>query len=165
MRKVFGFILTASFLLLGASCNSTDCPLNNLVRAYYVVYSSSNGKTTNIPDTLSILAADTTLLNRSVNTATFNLPMGYLNAQDTLYFQFRTATGGTTDTVVIAHTNTPHFVSLDCGTSVFHKITAISNSHRRPTAYCPTAIDSIVISKNTVNYDQTENFKVYISTY
>lgn len=164
MKRFVRLLVLAIPLLLEMSCNSTDCPLSNVVRAYYAVYSSKDGASTTISDTLSIMAANTTLLNKATSTSSFNLPMGYVNSQDTLYFKFANSNGSATDTIVVSHTNTPHFVSLDCGTAIFHTVTNVSWNKRVPTEAFPNAIDSIVVSKNTINYDQTENFKVYIGT-
>lgn len=158
------FILLSSCL---AGCNGIDCPLNNTVRATYAFYESSTGKAMTIPDTLSVsaLPKDTTILNRALGIASIKLPLSYAQDEDTLLFKFKTKSGQVCDTVYISHTNIPHFVSLDCGTSIFHEIKGIRITQRRATADFPTAIDSIAIANSKVNYDETENFKVYLSSY
>ena len=164
-NNIIKLFLISFFLILEISCSSTDCPLNNVVRAYYTIYSSSTREKQTITDTLSITAADSVVLNKAINISSFNLPMSYGLSEDTLYFKFASSKASATDTVFIAHTNIPHFVSLDCGTAIFHKITGIHWTKRTPTENLPIAIDSIFVSKSDVNYDQTENFKVYLNNY
>jgi hypothetical protein len=156
-------LLTALF----AGCNGTDCPLNNTVRARYAFYESGTGKAITIPDTLSVsaLPKDTTILNRAIGIASITLPLSYVQNEDTLLFKFRTKSGQVCDTVCISHTNIPHFASLDCGTSIFHEIKDVRINRRTATAEFPTVIDSITIANSKVNYDETENFKVYLSTH
>lgn len=156
--------LLIAILAMGmGSCSNTDCPLNNVVMTYYTLYSSSTGSQTRLSDTLTVTTSAMTLLNRSVNQSAFSLPMSYAYAQDTLYFHFSNADASVTDTVMVSHTNQPHFVSLDCGTSIFHEITSVAWSARTATAQLPHAIDSIVVIRNQVNYDQSENIRIYLS--
>ncbi|MBQ8098238.1 MAG: hypothetical protein IJ244_01805 [Bacteroidaceae bacterium] len=152
-------------LLILASCSSTDCPLNNTVSMQIGFYTSETGLKTNIADTLSIRTGgrkSVTLLNRGWNFNNISLPMGYVQPTDTLLFLFRTEAGSVTDTVLITHTNDPHFVSLDCSTALFHTITSVKVSSRQPTENFPTVIDSIIIANPEVNYDETENLKIYL---
>lgn len=160
-------LLPAVALTLLTACNGSDCPLNNTVRSRYTFYNSQSGLATTLPDTLTISAwpRDTVLLNRAIGLTTFTLPVGYLSMADTLLLRFTTGAGQTCDTLIVNHTNQPHFESLDCGTSIFHEITGVSVSHRTPSADYPTAIDSIVVSNKKINYDENENFKIYLSTY
>lgn len=159
------------FLLLTivlSACSSTDCPLNNTVSLKANFYYSPTHAQTNVNDTLSVIAAgrrDTTILNRYVKFNTISLPMGYAQNVDTLLFRFITSSGQVTDSVFIAHTNEPHFVSLDCSTAFFHQIKSAACTHRSPSAEFPTAIDSILIVNPSVSYDKTENLQIFFSTY
>ncbi len=163
-----GVIGCLLLIAIFSACSSSDCPLNNTVYVHANFYKSSTREQTSVTDTLSIIASgrkDSTLYNRLQNFNTVKLPMGYSASQDTIKFVFRTSAGSVTDTLFIAHTNQVHFESLDCSTTFFHNITALTITHRVPTANFPTAIDSIVVVKPTVNYDQDENLKIYFSTY
>lgn len=146
---------------LFASCSNTDCPLNNVVRCYYTIYSSQQGAPVTCNDTLSVYAADTTLLNKAVKFASFNLPMSYALSTDTLTFLFKSNQGINTTKVYVSHTNRAYFVSLDCPTTYFHNITDIKYT----TGNTAPTIDSIVIIKPEVNYERTENIRIYLSDF
>lgn len=160
-NTILTLVLICTFSGLTESCSDTDCPLNNVVRCYYTLYSSEQGSSITYSDTISVYAANTTLLNKYANATSFNLPMSYALQADTLTFEFRTSYGVNTANVIVSHTNTAHFVSLDCPTSFFHTITDIK--HSAETSH-PT-IDSIVVIKPEVNYDLTENIRIYLSNY
>lgn len=160
-------VLPAVMSLLLTACNGSDCPLNNTVRSRYTFYSSESGVPAALSDTLTVsaLPRDTVLINRAYNITSMSLPVGYLQMADTLLFRFSTQAGQICDTVIVNHTNVPHFESLDCGTAIFHEITGVSVTRRAPSADYPTAIDSIVVSNKKINYDENENFKVYLGSY
>ena len=48
------------------------------------------------------------------------------------------------------------YVSVDCGTAMFHTITAASSTH--------TLIDTLIIKSPEVNYDERENIQVIYRT-
>lgn len=157
-------LLVGLLPLLGlGSCSNTDCPLQNTVSCHYSIYSSATGSLLSLPDSLTVRAADTTLLNRIHGVSTFSLPMSYVRPADTLYFRFANASASRTDTVVISHTNTAHFVSLDCGTSYYHKITG-ANVKAASTSGSLCTIDSIVVVNPDVTYDLSENLRLYLHT-
>ncbi len=152
-------LLYISVLALAATaCSSIDCPVQNSV---YTVYKAvkSDGTPDTLRDTLTIATArrdgtDSVLLNRSVNTTAFNLPVSYTAPADTLFFRIGDEEGYTLDTVYVSKENTPHFESVDCNISYFHNITSVAHTRH--------AIDSIAINKPSVNYDaSTEHFHIY----
>lgn len=157
LRAVF-IMLYSSFFILTA-CTSIDCPVQNSVFTVYNLKKANGLGVDTLRDTLTISTArmegnDTVLLNKSVNTISFNLPISYSNAEDTLYFEVGNIGWHSIDTVYIKKDNTPHFESVDCQVSFFHDIKEV-----RTTNY---AIDSIVINKSLVDYDQTtEHFHIY----
>lgn len=157
LRAVF-IMLYASFFILTA-CTSIDCPVQNSVFTVYNLKKANGLGVDTLRDTLTISTArmegnDTVLLNKSMNTISFSLPISYSNAEDTLYFEVASLDWHSIDTVYIKKDNTPHFESVDCQVSFFHNIQEV-----RTTNY---AIDSIVINKSLVDYDQTtEHFHIY----
>lgn len=163
MRKTIGSAICAAALL--SACSSIECPVENIVASVYTLYRADGTADTLRTDTLTItslrgLRGDTTLLNRSVDTHSFQLPMSYSQPEDTLFLTFAdTATSNHKvyhDTVYVAKTNAPHFESVDCNISYFHEITGIRHTRHR--------IDSIVINKPSVNYDlTTEHLRIYTS--
>ncbi len=145
-----------------AACSSVDCPVQNVVETVYQVCLPDGSKAT-LLDTLTISTTrsngtDTVLLNRSVGTSEFKLPISYDNPEDTLFFEVKSATEkwapAVTDTVFIAKTNMPQFESAECHIAFFHNITEVRTTHN--------IIDSITINKRSVTYDaSTAHFHVY----
>lgn len=158
-RITYPLLLTIVMAMGLVGCSSTDCPMSNVVRCYYGLYSSQTGESISYGDTISVTAADTTLLNKAVHTSSFHLPMSYNLPADSLTFQFRTQHGINNAQVIVSHKSRAHYTSLECGISFFHTITDVSYTY---SSDFPT-IDSIVIIKPEVNYDKTENIRIYLS--
>ncbi len=159
-RKFIPYLFFAA-LLLPAACTSIDCPVQNAVYTIYKVY-DSNGNPVALMDTLTISTTrsdgnDSVLLNRSVNTSSFNLPISYTSPADTLIFEFKNEDASVTDRVIVSKEDTPHFESVDCNLSYFHTITGVQ--------WTRNVIDSIAINNQSVNYDLSkEHFHIYFRT-
>lgn len=155
----YPFFLLLLFLV---SCSSIDCPVRNLVRSYYAVQGPGQ-KADTLRDTLNIIShrangTDTLLLNSYINKTSFSLPVGYTNPEDTLFFCFSNTGFRVVDTVWIKKENIPHFESVDCSASFFHRITAVRMTHY--------AIDSININNPLVDYDpQKVHFYLYLKSH
>lgn len=152
------FLLFVLFLLVTA-CSSIDCPLNSLVYTQYQLMDAT-GRADTLSDTLTISTNrsegnDSVLINKSVNTTTFSLPISYSHQQDIFFFETKdTLTKQTLlDTVNVTKEDTPHFESVDCAPAFFHKIVSID--------YTQHNIDSVIINCADVNYD-TSKKHVYI---
>lgn len=151
-------------LVVLSACSSVDCPVDNIVATVYKMYKSDGTLDTLRTDTLTITSqradrSDTILLNRSIDTQSFQLPVSLTQDIDTLYLTFAdTATVNHKvlfDTLYIYKTNTPRFESVDCNISYFHEITDIKYTRNR--------LDSIVVNKSSVNYDLSkEHLRVYV---
>lgn len=151
-------IVVAGAIAIMTSCSSVDCPVENIVATVCTLYRADGTADTLRSDTLTIVSPrlngnDTTLLNRGIGIHTFQLPMSYSNATDTLYLILADTVETNHrlyfDTIYITKTNQPHFESVDCNLSFFHEITDIKHTHNR--------LDSIVINKSTVDYDLTND--------
>lgn len=153
------FFIINSSLLMFTACTSIDCPVQNSVYTVYDLKKSDGLSADTLRDTLTISTTrfennDTVLLNRSMNTTSFSLPISYTNDEDTLYFEVSNPEWHSIDTVYIKKDNLPHFESVDCQVSFFHNILEVRTTHH--------AIDSIVINKKFVDYEQTtEHFHIY----
>ena len=150
--------LIAAMTLMGTACETTDCPLNNIVYSTYGFYAiMEEGETqVSLLDTLTITAAgtDSILLNRMVNASGVELPVSYSAAVDTLIFHFTDSVSRIRrDTIWIEKENIPHFESPTCPASMFHHVTAVRCTHR--------LIDSVQIVNPNINYNVSENFKIY----
>ncbi len=154
MRKWL-FVIGLAFIV---SCSSIDCPVNNVVATRYRFY-NTDGDSLILMDTLSVTSVrkdgtDTLILNRNVGKASFQLPISYSHPEDILMFNVYNGTMSVWDTVWVKKDDIPHFESVDCNASFFHKITGI----RHTTNF----IDSIVINNPTVDYDKTTiHFYIY----
>ena len=154
------FILHSSFFI---SCTSIDCPVQNLVYTNYALKKADGSTDTLNIDTLWIKTkradgTDTLLLNALYgSTATkFSLPISYTQPED-VFITLLTDTSGIPDidTIRIKKENYPHFESVDCQASYFHKVTAVSTTHN--------AFDSIAIHHSSVNYDTSnDHFYLYV---
>lgn len=142
--------------------DSWTCPLNNTVYTTYAFYADSleYGDTVRYAvtclDTLTVTAAgtDSVLLNRGYNISTFDLPMSYEAAADTLYFRFNGDAWEATDTVWVEKTDIAHFENPDCATSMWHVVTGVESTHH--------VIRNILIVNANVNYDENTTFQIYL---
>lgn len=147
MRKIIPLLFA---VLLSGACSSIDCPLNNTIYAVYTL----DGEVKMLTDTLTITTKrndgrDTILLNKSVNTTDFRLPMSYKGDNDMVILSMTDTFHVTrTDTIRINKTNDPHFESVDCAPVYFHTLTGVS--------YTTNTISEVTISKPLVNYETTE---------
>lgn len=151
-----------TIMLTTAACTSIDCPLNSLVYTQYQLMNAA-GKVDTLADTLTIFTTrvdgnDSVLINRNVNTTEIALPISYAQKQDIFFFQTKDTLYKVTklDTVTIEKEDIPHFESVDCSPSFFHKITSVSCTHN--------AIDSIVINNHDVTMTHQRNISSYISS-
>ncbi len=160
MNKYLSVIIVALTLVVCA-CSSVDCPVQNTVETVYHAY-KRDGRPDTLADTLTIFISrkngtDSILLNRSLRTTSFHLPISYKNPEDTLLFEFKdTMPGGRTilDSVFITKTDMPQFESVDCHIAFFHNITGVR--------WTRGLIDSIAINNASVNYDSSkEHFHIY----
>ena len=154
MKQSKGLFLACLFALLGLySCDTIDCTLNNTVAMYSNFY--QDGKLTSINDTLSITAANTSvvLLNRQLKTSSMALSLSYSYPEDTLLLNVSGDGYTITDTLWIEKTSTTHFESPDCPVNMFHKITGVRSTHM--------FIDSVTITRPDVDYLQDENIQIH----
>lgn len=155
--------MTIALIALTAmtACTSIDCPVENNVATLYKLQ-KADGTQDTLHDTLTVLTrlargVDTVILNKSVETTSFQLPISYTNAADTFTFVRKSDTRELTDTIWIEKTNLPQFESVDCKLVYFHDVTSLRHTRN--------GIDSISVKKGRIDYDSnTENFHIYFKT-
>ena len=155
--------MTIALIALTAmtACTSIDCPVENNVATLYKLQ-KADGTQDTLHDTLTVLTrlargVDTVILNKSVETTSFQLPISYTNAADTFTFVRKSDTRELTDTVWIEKTNLTQFESVDCKLVYFHDVTSLRHTRN--------GIDSISVKKGRIDYDSnTENFHIYFKT-
>lgn len=155
MRKVIVALLAT---LMVYACSSIDCPVQNTIYTVYQLRTADERADT-LRDTLFVFSrradgSDTLLFNAGIGLVSFALPIGYANPEDTLEFVMVNRPDYIAlDTVFVKKENIPHFESVDCSASFFHRITAVRSSHN--------AIDTLTINKDFVDYDaQTAHFYI-----
>ena len=150
-------IILLSMLVGMGSCSGEDCPINNIVAGKMQFYNQL-GDAVAINGTLSVNVVrpqgDSVVLNQLYNASEISFPMSYTHLTDTLIFDYNR--GAAYDTLYISHSNTPTLVSIDCGTAMFHTITAAHSTHH--------VIDTLIIQSAKVDYDERENIQVIYRT-
>lgn len=164
MRKIIGFLLLAA---LAAACSSIDCPVNHNVFTRYMLYQPDGKPDTLDLDTMWVLTTkangkDSVVLNALCgdNATGFSLPISHTEPEDkflVLMRKYGQTEGYYFDSIVVKKEDYPHFESVDCQASYFHKITGVR--------CLGNILDSVVIKNTEVNYDTktTEHFRIYIN--
>lgn len=153
----------ASYLF--TSCTSIECSINSLVRTRFQ-FTNSAGDSISLADTLTVVTtrkdgsqtvifnSDSIIYNKGVGTCKFHLPISHSHPEDELVFHFIGDSIHLTDTLWIAKEDYPHFESVDCNASYFHKLTSIRHTHNY--------LDSVVIVNPSVtNDDQVVHVNIY----
>ena len=156
-RPIISKFILLVMLACMAGCSGEDCPINNTVAGKMQFYNQL-GDAVAINGTLSVNVVrpqgDSVVLNQLYNASEISFPMSYTHLTDTLIFDYNR--GAAYDTLYISHTNTPTLVSIDCGTAMFHTITAAHSTHH--------VIDTLIIQSAKVDYDERENIQVIYRT-
>ena len=100
---------------------------------------------------------DTLLINRLCGDkgTTFSIPVSHTLSEDSIFTLLKDTLGHQWfDTICIRKEDSPHFESVDCHATYFHRITEVSSTHH--------GIDSLSIHSREVNYDSQEHFYLYL---
>lgn len=160
MIRKFKHILYAALttLFIFASCEEGyDCGIENVAYnkiGFYCVSDDNKESKYEFPDTLSVSlmvnGIDSIVVNHIFNIDNLKLPMSYTNECDTVIFHYAE---DHTDTIYVKHENIQFYISMECGTVMYHKLTGIEHTKNY--------IDSVVIANKNVKFDYDENIKVY----
>ena len=146
-------LLACQISAITSSCSSIDCPVLNSVNTFYSIR-DTEGNAAELTDTLWIWTqlsdgTDKILLNRLTGKSEFTLPISYSHPEDMLVFFLSDTTGvQTLDTLWLKKDDIPHFESVDCSASFFHRLTG--------TRYTRNGIDSVKIVNSKVDFDQSK---------
>ena len=162
MRKIVAIIFLIAAVV---SCVSIDCPVENSIEYVYALKKPTGAYDTMGVDTLSMWThrihykdnkRDSTLLNRLCGAKTgFRIIASHTLTEDSLFTLLQdTFKNEWRDTICIYKENYPHFESVDCQATYFHRITGIKTTHH--------GIDSITIQNREVSYDKVEHFFLYL---
>lgn len=155
-RAIISFIVLSTLLI---SCeNGYDCSLENTAYNRVGIYSTGeNGIEAPyaFPEALTVSlmvnGKDSIVINHIEDAQLLQIPMSYTNECDTVIFHYE---GNFTDTLYMEHLNIPYYISMECGTVMYHKLTGLRHTN--------SLIDSAAILNDYINFDYNENIKIYL---
>lgn len=139
---------------IGACTEEDDCTLATRAMMYCNLYQQDeDGKY--ITDTISTLTVtalgtDSVIINAQETVTDLTLPLRWAVDSTVLVFHYPDSE---LDTLTVHHTNTPYFLSMDCGYQVKQVITGVT--------YTQHLLDSIAIIDTEANVYGTENLRLY----
>ena len=161
MRKLFHLTLTAALLyaltcFLNACSEEADCSMTNnrgmIVCNLYHIDPSTNVVQNDTLDSLTVTAygTDSIIINNQKKVHDISLPLRYTEDSTKLIFKYSRTKS---DTMVIRHTNTPYFLSMDCCYQMKQAITDVTCTR--------ISLDSIYIKDNEAGIYGKENLKLF----
>lgn len=133
-----------------------DCSLTSrasLRGVFYTLSDDNKPVVGSIPTlTITALGTDSILLNKGTSVKDAYLYLQYTADTTAIVLHFDEAWK---DTIVFGHTNTPYFVSLECGYEMQQVVTKCS--------YTRHFIDSIYIKDHNANKDGKESLQLFYS--
>lgn len=160
MKRLIHIIILCAVLLPVAgsilSCSEeADC--SGAARAMlncklYTISTETNMVEKDTLDSLTITAfgTDSVIVNNQKEVKDLILPLRYTEDSTVLVFRY---SAEQTDTIIFRHTNTPYFLSMDCGYQMKQSLTGCS--------YTRHMLDSIYISTPEASIYGTENVKLF----
>ncbi|AVM51912.1 hypothetical protein JN06_00995 [Bacteroides zoogleoformans] len=152
---IFGCICCPLLTAVLACSEEADCSMTarGMVKCY--LYKMDKAAQTAQNDTLDSLTVtaygtDSIIINNQKNVHEISLPLRYTADSTKLIFKYSKIKR---DTVVIRHTNTPYFLSMDCGYQMKQAITKVR--------YTRTSLDSISIANHEAGIYGKENLKLF----
>ena len=135
-----------------------DCSIENTAYnkiGFYNINAAGVESAYAFPETMTVSllvnGKDSIVVNHITGTDGLKLPMSYAHTCDTVVFLYE---NNTTDTLYVKHENIPFFVSMECGTAMYHRLLEVAHTN--------AFIDSVAITDDYVNFDYDENIKLYL---
>lgn len=151
-----GFIAYMLCCIVYACSEEADCSMTDnrgMVICNFFTINPYTGLAENyIIDSLTVTATgtDSVIINRMTEVSSIALPLRYTADSTELIFRY---TAHLTDTLIIRHTNTPYFVSMDCGYQMKQNINGVHSTYRY--------LDSLYVSNSEISINGTENIQLY----
>lgn len=152
MHSFFGLFLCLIFGLGISACSEeNDCSLTSRSMGRFNFLTKSTLAEKKI-DTLSVTAlnTDSVLVNKDVLATYESLPLSYTSNTTTFIFHYSETER---DTLWVSHQNIAHFVSMECGTTMFHHLDSVRCTYN--------IIDSIAISNPEIDNNEKENIRIF----
>lgn len=160
MKKLSRLVIILGLLYpliyTAVSCSEeADCSMNVRPTVQCYMYTLEPGTSYAVNDTLDSLTViaygtDSVIINNQKRVHDIILPLRYAVDSTQLIFKYSRTMS---DTVIIHHTNTPYFLSMDCGYQMQQTITGVR--------YTRSHLDSIYILNNEANIYGRENLKLF----
>ena len=160
MKALVKFIITGAFLFpilsVVISCSEeADCSMATraMMQCYFYTLDPETEVVSNDPlDSLTVTAfgTDSIIINNQKKVHDLSLPLRYTADSTVLVFRYSKTL---TDTLVVYQTNTPYFLSMDCGYQMKQSIKDVNYSRH--------SLDSIRIVNKEAGIYGTENLKLF----
>lgn len=160
MKALVKFIITGAFLFpilsVVISCSEeADCSMATraMMQCYFYTLDPETEVVSNDTlDSLTVTAfgTDSIIINNQKKVHNLSLPLRYTADSTVLVFRYSKTL---TDTLVVYQTNTPYFLSMDCGYQMKQSIKDVNYSRH--------SLDSIRIVNKEAGIYGTENLKLF----
>ena len=160
MKALVKFIITGAFLFpilsVVISCSEeADCSMATraMMQCYFYTLDPETEVVSNDTlDSLTVTAfgTDSIIINNQKKVHDLSLPLRYTADSTVLVFRYSKTL---TDTLVVYQTNTPYFLSMDCGYQMKQSIKDVNYSRH--------SVDSIRIVNKEAGIYGTENLKLF----
>lgn len=160
MKALVKFIITGAFLFpilsVVISCSEeADCSMATraMMQCYFYTLDPETEVVSNDTlDSLTVTAfgTDSIIINNQKKVHDLSLPLRYTADSTVLVFRYSETL---TDTLVVYQTNTPYFLSMDCGYQMKQSIKDVNYSRH--------SLDSIRIVNKEAGIYGTENLKLF----
>ena len=160
MKALVKFIITGAFLFpilsVVISCSEeADCSMATraMMQCYFYTLDPETEVVSNDTlDSLTVTAfgTDSIIINNQKKVHDLSLPLRYTADSTVLVFRYSKTL---TDTLVVYQTNTPYFLSMDCGYQMKQSIKDVNFSRH--------SLDSIRIVNKEAGIYGTENLKLF----
>lgn len=160
MKALVKFIITGAFLFpilsVVISCSEeADCSMATraMMQCYFYTLDPETEVVSNDTlDSLTVTAfgTDSIIINNQKKVHDLSLPLRYTADSTVLVFRYSKTL---TDTLVVYQTNTPYFLSMDCGYQMKQSIKDVN--------YSRYSLDSIRIVNKEAGIYGTENLKLF----
>ena len=160
MKALVKFIITGAFLFpilsVVISCSEeADCSMATraMMQCYFYTLDPETEVVSNDTlDSLTVTAfgTDSIIINNQKKVHDLSLPLRYTADSTVLVFRYNKTL---TDTLVVYQTNTPYFLSMDCGYQMKQSIKDVNYSRH--------SLDSIRIVNKEAGIYGTENLKLF----
>ena len=160
MKALVKFIITGAFLFpilsVVISCSEeADCSMATraMMQCYFYTLDPETEVVSNDTlDSLTVTAfgTDSIIINNQKKVHDLSLPLRYTADSTVIVFRYSKTL---TDTLVVYQTNTPYFLSMDCGYQMKQSIKDVNYSRH--------SLDSIRIVNKEAGIYGTENLKLF----